>query len=182
MTSAVLLYGGFVSFYIKRCRVTVDFSFILILSFALLLEVDNIIYLILFSILHELGHLLSLKICGGNADSLTLSFYGLALKYSNTLSRNKELIIIASGPMVNLLLYLVLRDNINLALFVLNMLPIFPLDGGRLVMLFSYKLSVALSRVFTILIFVVSIIMVVKYKSFSLLLISIYLVAYSIMY
>lgn len=169
-------------FTVKGCKITVEYFFILVLSFAVLLDVKNLIFLLLFSALHELGHLIMLILCGGKADSLTLSFYGLALKYSSKLTRIKEFAVIFAGPFINLLLFLFLRDDTNLILFVLNMLPIYPLDGGRLLRIYSYKLSVFFSKLFLVLIMLLSLYMVYEYKSFSLLLISVYLIAYSIMY
>ena len=170
------------SFSVNNCRVKIDFSFILVLSFAALLSAENLLYLLLFSALHELSHLLVLLICRGQADSLTFSFYGLALRYSSPISRFKEFFVIVAGPLVNLILYLILRDDINLILFALNILPIYPLDGGRLLMLYSFKISNAVSRLFLIVIIILSIYMIAYYKSFSLLLIAIYLTAYSILY
>lgn len=170
------------SFSINGCMVKIDFSFILVLSFAVLLKAENLLFLFLFSALHELSHLFMLILFKGRADSLTFSFYGLALRYGSTLSKFKEFLVIFAGPFVNLILYLIIRDDINLILFALNILPIYPLDGGRLLMLFSFKISNAVSRLFLIIIIFVSFYMILKYKSFSLMLISIYLTAYSVLY
>lgn len=167
-------------FFIKNCKVKIEFSFVLVLSFATLLDVNSLMRLLLFSGIHELAHLLMLVLCGGKPDSLTFSFYGLALKYSSRLSRTKELLIILSGPAVNLILYLILKDDTNLILFFLNTLPIYPLDGGRILNLYSYRISNLISKVFLILIMVLSFYMIIEYKSFSMLLIAVYLTAYSI--
>lgn len=169
-------------FYIKKCKIKIEFSFILVLSFATLLDVDSLVKLLFFSGVHELAHLLTLILFGGSADSLTFSFYGLALKYSSPLSRIKEFFVILSGPAVNLILYLILKDDINLILFCLNVLPVYPLDGGRILNLYSYRISNAVSKVFLILIIILSFYMIIAYKSFSMLLIAVYLTAYSIMY
>jgi stage IV sporulation protein FB len=167
---------------IYGCRVKIEFSFVLILSFATLLCLSDLQYLLLFSALHELAHMIVLLMCGGKPNSLTFSFYGLALKYDSTLSTFRELLVIIAGPIVNLILYLIIRDDINLILFALNVLPIYPLDGGRVLRLYSYNISSVISKIFLVLIFGFSIFLVIEYNSFSLLLIAVYLTAYSILY
>lgn len=147
-----------------------------------MLGANELLYLLLFSGLHELGHLIVLAICGGRADILTFSFYGLALKYSSQLSRLKEFFVLLAGPLVNLILYIIIRDDINLVLFAINILPIYPLDGGRMLRLFSYRISVIISKMLLVLIVILSIWLIIKFKSFSMLLIAVYLVVYSIMY
>lgn len=138
--------------------------------------------MLFFSGVHELAHLTLLILFGGRPDSLTFSFYGLALRYSSALSGLKEFFVILAGPAVNLILYLILGDDINLILFALNILPVYPLDGGRILSLFSCRLSNTVSRIFLILILILSVYLIVEYKSFSLLLIAVYLTAYSILY
>ncbi|MDE6470404.1 MAG: hypothetical protein K2L19_05225, partial [Eubacterium sp.] len=64
----------------------------------------------------------------------------------------------------------------------INILPIYPLDGGRMLRLFSYRISAIVSKVFLILIVILSIWLIIEFKSFSMLLIAVYLAVYSIMY
>ncbi len=170
------------NFNIKDCTITIDFSFILILSFSALFSAREVIFLMLFSSLHELGHFVTLMLCRGKPKSLTFSFYGFGLKYCDNIPRLRELLIIISGPLVNFILWLIIRDDINLLLFILNVLPIYPLDGGRVIRLFSYKLSTILSAVFIIIISFLSVWLILFYNSFSLLFISVYLIFYSICY
>lgn len=152
------------------------------LSFAVLLGAESITDLLLYSTLHEAGHLLLLVLCGGKPDSLRFSYYGLALKYSTHLSAGKESIVLLAGPFVNLLLYLAVGNEINLLLFVLNMLPVYPIDFGRVIRLFSYKLSKLLGYITLAVLVPLSIYMLVAYKSFSLVFIVCYLMIYSINY
>lgn len=152
------------------------------LSFGIILGAEDIASLLLFSSLHELGHFAVLMICGGRADSLTLSFYGLALKYSTPLSRGRETLVLITGPLINLVLYLILRDDINLLLFIINMLPIYPIDFGRIIRLYNYKISKILGIVILIILVVLSLYLLIFYKSFSLIFIVCYLIVYSINY
>ena len=159
-----------------------EFSFLLILCFGIILGARDLVMLLLFSCLHELGHVFALLSVGGKIDTLTLSFYGLALKYNSGLCDIKELFVILCGPLVNLILYLFLKDDINLILFCLNIVPVYPLDGGRIARIVFPKASIYISAVTLVLLCVLSLYMIVFYKSFSLILISCYLVAYSINY
>lgn len=165
---------------ISGTAIKIEFSFVLMLSFAVLLQADDIVRLLVFSALHEFGHLIVLLLFGGRPDCLTLSYYGLALKYTTPLLRYKEVLLLTAGPVVNLILYLILRDDINLILFCLNSLPVYPLDGGRILRLYSYNASRVISSAFLALLVILSVVLIIKYKTFSLLLICIYIIAYSI--
>ena len=93
------------TFTVKGCIVKIDFYFILVLAFAAASGTNELIYLLTFSSLHELGHLVMLAVCNGKAEQLTFSYYGFALKYADSLSRNREALVILFGPLVNLVLY-----------------------------------------------------------------------------
>lgn len=64
---------------------------------------------------------------------LRLSFYGMALRYDRVPDRRRETAVLFGGPVVNLILWVLLRNPANGALFLLNMLPIFRWmgDGWR---------------------------------------------------
>lgn len=164
------------------CDFELDFLFVVILSVAALTENRDFIFILLFSMLHEAGHFVCLLICGGKPSKLVLSYYGFALKYNCELARYKEALVISAGCVVNLLLFFVFRDRYNPVLFVLNALPIYPLDGGRLVMLYSPRLARITSVLFTILVIALAIYILVVYNSFSLILIAVYLAAYCFNY
>ncbi|MDD6620553.1 MAG: hypothetical protein PUE75_05630 [Eubacteriales bacterium] len=170
------------TFTVKGCIVKIDFYFILVLAFAAVSGTNELIKLLSFSSLHELGHLAMLAICKGKAERLTFSYYGFALKYADNLSRNREALVIISGPIVNLFLYLILRDDINLILFVLNILPVFPLDGGRIFKLYFKKASKVVSIIILLIIYAFAIYLIFYNNSFSLLLIALYLTVYSLNY
>lgn len=170
------------SFLLFGCRVKIEFSFILMLCFAIVLGADSIAYLLLFSAFHELGHLAVLLAFGGKAESLTFSFYGLALKYETKLGRFAETLVILAGPLVNLILYLILRDDINLLLFFVNMLPVYPIDFGRVVKLYFPAFSKVISIVFLVFLSIFSVYLIIVYKSFSLIFITCYLIIYSVLY
>ena len=87
--------------------------------------------------LHEAGHLAVLRLCGVRVRKIRLEAAGAAI-VTEPLPNRKELLSAAAGPAVNLVLFsLTLRRNppfavVNLCLLVFNLLPVYPLDGGRM--------------------------------------------------
>lgn len=167
-------------FYIKNCRICVDYLFILVLSLAALFNANQILYVLLFSSLHEMGHLLFLIIFKNFPYELKLSYYGFAVKYNSNFEREYETVVLLCGPLVNLILYLILRDNVNLVLFLLNILPVYPLDFARIIRLYFPRAAVLVSKITLILICIFCIYMLVYYKSYSLLFVATYLVLYGV--
>lgn len=110
----------------------ISYLFFAIISVALFANNYDFLYALLFSSLHEAGHIISLYLLGGRADKITLSFYGIGLKHSSELAVSKEVIFLLSGIAVNLLFVMLdVERNINLALLFINAMPIYPLDIGR---------------------------------------------------
>lgn len=168
------------NFTVHKTKISVDFSFFLLLSFAVFYGYKNAAFIILFSSLHELGHLICLILIKAYPQKISISFYGISMKYDNKISKFFELLVIACGPAVNLILYLILRDDINLALLIINLYPVLPLDGGRIVYLMSEKASRIVTVVFLILLAVVSIYLLIFYRIFSVFLITAYLIIFNL--
>lgn len=132
-----------------------------------------LIVLVVGLVLHEVGHALAYRFFGSNAIVIYLTgFGGLCVSQRGARTVGRDILVIAAGPAMNLLLclaayfgYDLLRNampgalgsgdrsslialfleagfRVNLGLFIINMLPIFPLDGGRLV----YNGSLVLTR------------------------------------
>lgn len=169
-------------FKIKKCDVCIDYIFIFVLSISAIFNSKQMLLLLLFSALHEIGHLVALLFCKSFPNEIKFSYYGLAVKYDDDLPILKECIVLISGPAVNLILYLLFKDEINLILFLLNMLPVYPLDLGRVVRLFSLKASKILSIITLIFICILCLYMIIYKKVYSLLFVTVYLVIYSINY
>ena len=99
--------------------------------------------------LHETGHVVAYRICKTRMKQITVLPFGICAVPENPLqtSPKNEVFCAAAGPIINLLVSVVLlalpfsADNetvlyllyCNSALFCVNMLPILPLDGGRMV-------------------------------------------------
>lgn len=168
------------NFKIFNTSIIIDYTFFLLLSFAVFYGYKNAALIILFSCLHELGHLMCLILLKVHPQQIKVSFYGISMKYDNRISKINELLVYISGPAVNLILYLILRDNINLVLFIINLYPVLPLDGGRILYALTEKLSKIISIIFLLLLFVLSIYLFFKFHNFSLFLITLYLFIFNI--
>lgn len=119
-------------------RIAVYPSFVLLLCVLIFLDAGSVTLLFLLSVaVHEGGHLMSMRI-------LKVPFYGMELHgtgaviHTGNTSPGKEAICAAAGPAVNLLLiFLTFRclpavALVNALLLCWNLLPLYPLDGGRL--------------------------------------------------
>ncbi len=160
---------------IKSFKLKIEFSFVLILCAAVMLGADNILLFLLFSALHELGHIVAFYLLGAKIERLTLSCCGAALRYKNCLPHWREAIAALAGPAVNLALYAVFNDEVNLFLFSLNMLPVFPLDGSRAIKAILPHSQPVLGLIVLVFLTVYGVYAVIKFKIFGLLAVSIYL-------
>ncbi len=97
-------------------------------------------------ILHELAHLLAAIAIGLKPSHIIFFPFGVNLKLKNSLvySITDEIILYLSGPFINIILAfvcIITRQNSrlwelfyynNISLFLFNILPILPMDGGTL--------------------------------------------------
>jgi stage IV sporulation protein FB len=90
-------------------------------------------------LIHELTHLIALWVTGGSASSVTIAPMGLSIERVGLLSHRNEIIVSLSAPVVNLILAALFASlqmapctyEANLGFGVINLLPIYPLDGGK---------------------------------------------------
>ena len=117
-----------------------------IVMFIVLAATGNVkIYIIAYAVMtaHELAHYCAAKCIGLECESFTLSPFGAHLQLRNRIVNSfaDELILYGVGPAVNAMLSIAgivfkipLLYNINTALFLLNILPVVPLDGGMILL------------------------------------------------
>lgn len=172
--------------YINKLKVKLEYSFLLIIAFAYLVNNRHVLDLIIFSSIHEAAHLVTLCIFRGKAKEIRIAFYGIGLKYDYNFSSIKELVFLLSGAAVNLLLYLLnVGREINLSLALINLIPIYPLDGGRALKLIlnkmlSLDISDKIFKFFTALTVIGLTVSSIFSKNVSLILIAVYTIIYAI--
>lgn len=123
------------SFKIKGFGVNLKPSFFVMCLCLVLLGRGRLLCVTVFSVtLHEMAHILSAALCGIRAEGITVTPIGQRAEINGMegISLFRRLVITAAGPLANLVLWLFTGSEINLALFIFNLLPVYPLDGGRL--------------------------------------------------
>ena len=127
-----------VEFFIAKTKIKIGFLFVCMLSLLSFLDKSGTIFLsLVFSLFHEMGHIIAIALCKGRIDELSFHPYGIEMKLSktNTFTTLNEIIVTASGCMVNLLFLLIPNktvQQINIGIFLFNVLPVGNLDGGRI--------------------------------------------------
>ena len=116
-------------------------------------QIEMYALVMVFALIHELGHLLCGIILGFQPQNLRILPMGFAVEFriktedyqhkigKSNLLTIKKLIITIAGPLTNLIIIVVANllswnQNIiyaNMIIFLWNMIPVYPLDGGRMV-------------------------------------------------
>lgn len=126
---------------------------------------DFILYFCLL-LIHEFGHTVMGLILGYKLDKISFYSYGGITKFNTPLNIPliKELLILIMGPLFQIIGYLVLKKYVystklslyHYTLLIFNLMPIYPLDGGRIINIFynyyfCYLKSFYLSFIFSLL-------------------------------
>ncbi|PJI10293.1 MULTISPECIES: M50 family metallopeptidase [Clostridium] len=127
----------------------------------------ELFYVFIFVLLHEITHYLTARILGFSGFDIEILPFGAVLKLKDIeyATEREDFIISLSGPLLNLILaaifYVLFKNNfgykvyslciINFSLGIFNLMPAFPLDGGRLLRdMLSCKLNYRKSNEITI--------------------------------
>ena len=130
------------------------FIFLIIFYFTKQIEIYAMI--MLFALIHELGHLLAGILMGMKPEKIELMPFGVSIsfkikveEYNKKIKKGnmleiKKILVALAGPLTNFII-IIITSNINIELFkaliiiytnflimIFNLLPIYPLDGGRI--------------------------------------------------
>lgn len=136
--------------------IKIDFSFLLLFALAYFLEeIKLYFYYVMFISLHELCHFFVAKKRGYLPEKIHFTFFGASLDGYDDFLFDDEIKIVLAGPLFNLFViiccylsfwfnpesYNFLNDIliVNWSIFIFNILPIFPLDFGRIILAFLSK-------------------------------------------
>ena len=182
--------------------------FLFLIVFYITKQIGIYAIMIGFAILHELGHLFMGLLLGLKPEKIDLIPMGLAVSFKVNISDFnkkkkrgnvevlKEIFIAIAGPVVNLIILILaqifVKDEMlknliiyaNLLIFMFNLLPIYPLDGGRILNgvlhIFvgkreAMKLSYNISMIITIIVTAIASIGILYYKNIAIFFIVMYL-------
>ena len=123
------------------------FSILLIFVATLTYNLKPVLIVYASVLIHELSHLLVCVKLGIPTQSITILPYGMELKHSSIPKPKEQIKISLAGPVSNLLIFFVgfihIKSGIvneeisfitssNLLLFLFNLIPCMPLDGGEI--------------------------------------------------
>ncbi len=169
--------------------------FAIVLVLILTKQIEIYVWLMLFALIHELAHMcagLSLRL---KPKTFEIQAFGIGIVFESFENSEKNKVIIASaGPLINILIAIIFRFvhikasdiiiNTNVLLAILNLVPIHPLDGGRIlhaIICLKNEKEIAdevvykTSNVLMIVMTVLSSILILIYKNIGLFLIIVYL-------
>lgn len=172
-------------------------------------QIELYAILMIFAFIHELGHLICGLILGFKPNSIKINPFGFQITfdthiedYNYRIKKGNELcvkkiIIALAGPVINvltaILCLMIPNDSIiqkeiiiyaNLLLAIFNIIPIYPLDGGRIIKEIiniikgrkeAYELTSKISKVTIIILTIIVSITILYVHNIALLIILMYL-------
>lgn len=174
--------------------------FLFIIIFILTHQIKAYSFIMLFALVHELGHMFTGILLKLKPKSLNIMPFGISINFEDygyiELHERKKIIIAFSGPAINFIIALIsyifpifnetkeliIYCNILIGLF--NLIPMYPLDGGRILKSIikmksseekTDKIVNEISNVIMICLTAISSITILYFKNISILFILIYL-------
>lgn len=158
-------------------------------------QIEIYAWLMLFALIHEVAHMCVGMILNLKPKTLEIQPFGIGVIFESFENSNMKKIIIAlAGPIINIIFAIVfsyinvgnkdLIVNANLLLAIFNLMPIYPLDGGRIlkvIIKMSKKTSEAdeivnrISNILIIMLTMAASVLILIYKNIGLFIIIMYI-------
>lgn len=128
-------------------RIQIDLKIVFLVIFYLILkQLEMYCLFLIFITIHELSHTFIGMFCGFKPQSMEIRPFGLALNFYSfsEAKSSKKIVTYLAGPCSNFIIATILilsnlNSNLivysiymNLALGIFNLLPVLPLDGGKI--------------------------------------------------
>lgn len=147
-------------------------------------------YFYMFIFLHELAHILVALILKIKLIDVSFLPFGVNARFDFENHKIKEILISFAGPILSLIfaLYLPKYRVINLFILITNLIPIFPLDGGRIlkniICLFvgtdkGLKVYKNILKALILILLILNIFMIIFLKNYRFLFVSLYIIQVS---
>lgn len=131
-----------------KTTVKISFLFFAMLTVIFAMDEKMISIVAIFSVaLHELGHIAAMMVLKKHPAEIYFGIFGVRIKHNTyKLSYGQELFVVICGPLVNAILFVtffvvylafeeylfLVISAVNLSVGAFNLLPVFALDGGRI--------------------------------------------------
>ena len=127
-------------------RIRIDLKiFIFLILFYFTNQLRIYLIVMFFCFMHEIAHMILGIIFKMKPNKLEINPFGFSISFNNESNKIKEVFVVLAGPVMNVGLailcqyikfrYITIEEAVysNILIFLFNMLPIYPLDGGRIV-------------------------------------------------
>ncbi len=168
--------------------------FVCVLSSKARQFLNNYFTCFLFVFFHELAHVMVAALFNFELRRINIRISGINAVIKGNIEGLKGMLVYLAGPLSNIILAVAFRNikmifEINIALSIINIVPIYPLDGYNILKLILRlwnseiklkKLTQNIQKISEILLVIISSFMCFKYYNFSLFLLLVYIKANSL--
>jgi len=123
-----------------RCLVSLAAA-IIIVSWPNSFELNTFTALLAAVLIHEMGHIAAIYAVGMRIQRMALEPCGLRIEYGGDVEWKNEIVLTLAGPVFGMLYFFLCKNfcaapvmsaNLSLVYSAFNLLPVYPLDGGRI--------------------------------------------------
>ena len=149
-------------------------------------QVESFMIFYTFIMLHELIHIITARVLQIKVIEVSFLPFGVNAKFNFKNNKIKEIIVASAGPIFSLIMSICFEyyKVENLFIFITNILPIYPLDGGRILKNImklvlgsnkGIKVYNSILKAAIIVLVIINIILVVYLKNYKFIFVSIYI-------